>query len=327
MRPLPERIREHGTGPAIFACLLTLFAGAVLALTTASRATTDFERLALAILPCAGALVATLVLYIFRGSALQRAVADRGALPEGLCAGAVYVRAGDPAVAGSDVFDIQRGFGSRGYVLVADASANGADAAHDAAFLKFTVRALVRQFATPDAVLGALDELFREHARQGAFASVFLGMFDFERSRLAYSSAGHVGAWLRRDREVGSLPQTGPVIGLAPEAKFGRRTVAFVPGDLLVVATDGLTQAAAPGGDRLTVDNAGVWIAHSAAHVPQALVDDIAARARRYAGGAPRDDLTILALRNDAPAKVPGPAVERPPRARNTPPRPARVRV
>jgi len=322
VRSILARVRKSGTAPAIASCLVTVFITVVVALTAFTHAATDFERVALLVLPGAGILIAIFGFYIFRGGpeepaplasravleALQLAVSDRESLPRELVLGAAYVVASDGPAGGGDLFDVHRIDDSRGYVLIADASGKGLDAALDAAFVKFAVRALIGQLGTADGVLSALNGLYADaHPRSEAFASVFLGIFDLRRATLSYVSAGHAEAWLRRGAQVSSLPYTGPVIGLFRNARFSSRAVAFEPDDLLVIATNGLTQAPTPGGERLSGENAAVWIARAASSDPQAVVDELAERVRRYSGGVAHDDLAILALRNAA-QRASGPA-------------------
>lgn len=289
-----------------------VFVLGVVALTASTRAQSSFERFALAILPLGGGLCGLLAAYLFRRTeppdalfvnrtvlgALQRPV-ETEQLPASVIVASANVAAAAGVAPSPETFDVQRLDATRGYVLMADVGGKGLDAALDAAFVKHVVRALVRQAAAPDAMLSMLNAAYAEaHPRTESFASVFLGIVDARRATLVYASAAHAEAWLRHGLEAVSLPATGPAIGLSTNAHYAARSVAFAPADTLVLSTDTLTSVVAPEGERLTGEIAAAWIARAPADTIRGVVDDLVARAHRFAGGHARNDLMILALQN-----------------------------
>ncbi len=124
-------------------------------------------------------------------------------------------------------------------------------------------------------------------------------MFDCERSLLTYTSAGHAGAWLRRGSFVDVLEVTGPIVGLDASFEYASRTIRLDDGDLVVLATDGLTEARTPEGEMLEADGAAALV-RAAPSDPQACADSLIAAVRTMGGGVLNDDLALVAIAVDA---------------------------
>jgi sigma-B regulation protein RsbU (phosphoserine phosphatase) len=122
-----------------------------------------------------------------------------------------------------------------------------------------------------------------------------------------YASAGHAGAFLRRAGEVRRLDVTGPIVGVDPSARYEARTLQLVAGDLLMLVTDGLTEARDGRGNMLAEVGA-MTLLRQAPTEPQQCADDLVRRAHRYSGGALKDDLALLAIAFDGVAHAAAPA-------------------
>lgn len=183
-------------------------------------------------------------------------------------------------------------------MLLADVSGKGIDAAVNTAFVKYSIRALASEAADPSYILERFNTLFtRTIADPSLFVVLFLGLIDTEKMQLDYASAGHSAAYLRHAGEVRQLPVTGPIIGLGPST-FTTQTVPLVPGDTLVLATDGLTEARKRDGSILDDSGAMAIVARGAAD-PQSLADQVAEIATELSCGELGDDLAVLVVRVD----------------------------
>jgi CHASE3 domain sensor protein len=230
---------------------------------------------------------------------LQRAFLSGWEKVPGLRIGTAYVSSTTEAAIGGDLFDIHRIDDHRSLVLVADVSGKGLEAAVETAQVKYTLRALVEDDADPAALLAKFNRIFFHSLRDPtSFVSVFVGVFDDRDATLRYASAGHAPTFLRRGDEVEQLPVTGPIAGLTEEAAFSSITVALHPGDMVVLATDGLTEARDSAG--VAVDDEGVmrWVRDGEAD-PGPLAEDLVRRVARFSGGRINDDLALLILQLD----------------------------
>src|SRR5579862_5754728 len=124
---------------------------------------------------------------------------------------------------------------------------------------------------------------------------MFVWVLDTDSFALRYASAGHDSAFVRRSETVQQLAVTGPVLGVMEEP-FETRQINLGFGDVLVLATDGLTEARDRNGRQLRESGAIRLIEQAPAHA-QALADELVSRVRAIGGNNLRDDLAILAIR------------------------------
>jgi serine phosphatase RsbU (regulator of sigma subunit) len=228
---------------------------------------------------------------------LQRAFLSGWDMLPYLRIGTAYVSSTTEAEVGGDLFDVYRLDENRAMVLVADVSGKGLAAAVETALVKYSIRTLVETETDPAVVLQRFNTLFeRSAADPGAFVSVFLGIVDDRDLSLWYASAGHGSVFVRRGSRASVLPATGPVIGLEPVETFASQRVELGIGDVVVLATDGLTEARDQAGIMLGEEQSLHWVERGPAD-PQKLADEIVASVRRYAGGRITDDLALLVIR------------------------------
>jgi len=121
-------------------------------------------------------------------------------------------------------------------------------------------------------------------------------VFDTEAGTLRYASAGHPAAWLWHERDVRPLRSTGPLLMLDPAGEFHSREIPLDVGDLVVLYTDGLSEAR--DGDHLFGEER---IANTLRRDPGAdpgvLAKALLEAARDFASSPLSDDIAILALR------------------------------
>ena len=238
--------------------------------------------------------------------ALQTAAAGRLVPPGHLALGTAYRSATRGARVGGDVYDVYRLDSNRTLLLVGDVSGKGLVAAVDTTFVRYAVRTLAGEGHAPATILARFDALYQ--AADGpleSFVTLFVGIHDRRDGSLAYANAGHEACWIRRGGRLEALAPTGPLIGLAGlgAMTYANRRAPLAPGDLLVLATDGLTEARDRGGAFVAPERVHAWIAGGDASSPQRFVDELLATIARYARGRTGDDLALLAVAPVAPAR------------------------
>ena len=145
-------------------------------------------------------------------------------------------------------------------------------------------------------MLLAFNNLFLDTIKDpGLFVVVFVGIFDVRSLRFSYASAGHSGAYLRRGGSVNQLRVTGPIVGLDRTVTFETETLDLLPNDMLLLATDGLTEARDRSGQPLD-DSGAMNLLARAPRDPQACADELVKAVRRRSGGRLLDDLALLAI-------------------------------
>lgn len=132
-------------------------------------------------------------------------------------------------------------------VILGDAASKGVSAAAEAMYIS----GAIRMASTFEIKIGALmkrtNQLVHKIFSDDRFASLFYGELTRDDSGLfLYSNAGHnPPKFVRKDSdEIINLNSTGPLLGPAPNAKYAVNSLLFNPGDVLVIYSDGVTEAA-----------------------------------------------------------------------------------
>lgn len=221
---------------------------------------------------------------------------------------------------GGDFYDWQQT--SPGYISITVGDVMGKGMA--AALLMASVRAVLRAvgpYGSPaSAVQTAAASLSSDLTRSGSFVTVFHAQLDLVTGRLRYVDAGHGYAFLCRcDGGTEKLPGQGLPIGVVDEEIYSEGEVTMEPGDVLVIYSDGLTQAlpAAFGPDETAALIGGDCTA-------AAITVDLIDRATEV--GPLADDLTVSVLRR-LPACAAGTVVASRPRPQVVEPTPIIAKV
>jgi sigma-B regulation protein RsbU (phosphoserine phosphatase) len=199
-------------------------------------------------------------------------------------------------IVGGDFFDfVSTGAGRVGFVL-ADISGKGISAALLMATLQANLRALYAQAQQDLAgLLAIVNKVFYDSTATNHYATLFFGLYDEETREFRYANCGHLPPILRRaSGEIERLSVTGPVVGLFEPWKCETRTVALAVGDLLVIFTDGVTDATSVDGvefgEERLIDVISARHEEGARFVLQEIVDEVQA----HGGLEQFDDLTLI---------------------------------
>ncbi|HXI42111.1 MAG TPA: SpoIIE family protein phosphatase, partial [Bryobacteraceae bacterium] len=102
----------------------------------------------------------------------------------------------------------------------------------------------------PQRLLRSVNQLFCENTGESAFATLFFSDYDDGTRRLRYVNCGHLPALvLRRDSTVERLHSTCTVVGIFKEWECAVEECGLLPGDTLVLYTDGVTESFSESGE------------------------------------------------------------------------------
>lgn len=148
---------------------------------------------------------------------------------------------------GGDYYDFVRYKDERLGVVVGDVSGKGLPAALMMSSLQARVHMLVETSPDPASAVTILNRNLAERCPAGKFVTFFYGLLDPATGRLTYSNAGHnYPLLLRASGEVEELTGSGMVLGIFPSLDYESRETKLDPGDMLVLFSDGVTEARSP---------------------------------------------------------------------------------
>jgi phosphoserine phosphatase RsbU/P len=132
-------------------------------------------------------------------------------------------------------------------LMIADISGKGLAAALLAATLEALSASPIHAGLPPEEICGELARLLYARTPPEKYATAFFAVLEPASGILRYVNAGHnPGLLLRRSGAVEQLGATGVPLGLLPTAKYGAAETTLAGGDLLLLYTDGITEAANP---------------------------------------------------------------------------------
>jgi len=189
---------------------------------------------------------------------------------------------------------------SRTGVMIGDVSGHGYRAALIMALTMSAAAIHAQATADPGAMLRALfGSVGGELATTEMYMSAFYGIVDRTTSTLCYANAGHPHAFvLGAEGPPERLAAIDPPIGMVPiTATTAERR--WRQDDLLILFTDGISDARAPSGERLGEARVLETIERHRALPPDRILDRVFDDLQNHTGGGPlRDDLTLVILRS-----------------------------
>jgi phosphoserine phosphatase RsbU/P len=215
----------------------------------------------------------------------------------GLDVGGAYRPAGDGSEVGGDFYDVFRtGLHTWGVVL-GDVCGKGASAAVVTALARYTVRAEAMHVPSPAAVLSGLHQALLAYYPD-TFCTVLFLLLDQvpEGHRLTMAAGGHPLPLCRRaDGSVETLGRPGSFLGMREKASVSESAAVLGPGDVVVLYTDGVTEAHE--GDAFFGETGiAEVLAASAGLTAQAVADAVVAAALAFQHGQARDDMAVVVL-------------------------------
>lgn len=206
---------------------------------------------------------------------------------------------------GGDFFDvipfevIALGQGTLG-VLVADVSGKGVPAALFMALSRIVVRVNALWHLDPAKTIAASNNVITQDSRAGMFVTLFYGMLAEEERTLTYVNAGHNPPLVYRsaDGSMERLLPTGIALGAKTERAYAARTVRIGPGDVVVLYTDGVTEAVDKDLAMFGEERLRATVRENAGRPAARILDRILAAVDAFATGEPQfDDMTVMVIK------------------------------
>ena len=184
-------------------------------------------------------------------------------------------------------------------VAVGDVSGKGIPAAMFMSVARTVLKTIAREGEPPATVLSRVNDLLAEDNAEGMFVTIAFGKLNLTSGAFEYATAGHEEALaILLDGALAKFDVLGPAIGLFEAATFEGARLDLTPGETVIFATDGITEAFNPYGGVYGPDRFDVALRETAALKPSDLAEAVKQDVHAFAAGAPQsDDITCLALR------------------------------
>ena len=203
---------------------------------------------------------------------------------------------------GGDFYDCALLDERRLYVTLGDVSDKGVPAALFMAATKTRLGASVAAAGSPAAVLTRVNRDTVRNNDLCMFVTVWCGILDVGSGRITYANAGHNPPAVRRaDVRVEFLDlASAPALGIDEDAAYREGTTTLEPGDVLVMYTDGVTEALDAREELFSEDRLQTELAASGLRDARDLAGRVLARVAAFAGDTPQaDDIALLVLRRN----------------------------
>jgi sigma-B regulation protein RsbU (phosphoserine phosphatase) len=185
-------------------------------------------------------------------------------------------------------------------IMIADVSGKGVPAALFMALSRIVIRVSATMFSNVSEAISFANPIISQDSKTGMFVTVFYGVLDNENHLFSYVNAGHNPPFLFR---VGSdkpeeLEATGIAMGAMEDAPYGQGEVSLGSGDLLVMYTDGVTEAVNDKGEMFEIPRLTEVILQNRERPATEIVHAIIDAVNAFSQEQPQyDDITLLVVR------------------------------
>jgi len=203
---------------------------------------------------------------------------------------------------GGDFYDFFFIDDDRLAVIIADVAGKGIPAALFMMNSRTVFRSIAKQHRSPGQVLGESNDILCVGNDTGMFVSAFIAYYHLPSGRLTYSNGGHnPPLFCDPPHAIRPLAEKhGSALGVMPGIAYGEDVEQLNPGQMLVLYTDGVTEALSPGREFFGLERFKAFVCAcrppAAATICRRLVADLEV----FQQGHAFDDITVLVLKREA---------------------------
>jgi phosphoserine phosphatase RsbU/P len=200
---------------------------------------------------------------------------------------------------GGDYFDYLPFPDGRVGILVGDVAGKGMPASLLMSSLQARVQILFEEADDLARKITRLNKSIAANCPDNRFITFFMAVVNPETGELVYTNAGHnppllIGA----TGEIRKLTGGGLILGILPQAVYKETAVRMEPGDLLVMYSDGVTEAPDPQGEDFGEKRLADWAISLRERPAAEIIEAVEAAVREFTQGAPpADDITLVVAR------------------------------
>lgn len=185
--------------------------------------------------------------------------------------------------------------------VVADVTGKGVPASLLMATMRASLRANIQN--NPNDIVQALrqvnGDIYRDSPVDKFITSIYCNL-DYESHELSYVNSGHNPPYIVRanDNRIEELDQGGVMLGIMEEIDLPKATLSIDKGDILMLFSDGVTEATNPSGELFSEERFEQWLLDHNQLSAEEMKDALLKTLRDYADGSPQsDDITFIILK------------------------------
>jgi sigma-B regulation protein RsbU (phosphoserine phosphatase) len=186
-------------------------------------------------------------------------------------------------------------------LAIGDVSGKGTPAALLMASVQAALRALAPLCTSVSETTGQINDLTCANTRGGSrFITFFWGLLDAQTREFRFSNAGHNPPYLlRKNGSMEELEEGGLILGIfKTAAPYAEASVALMPGDVLVMYTDGISEAMDMEGGQFTEEHLQEILKGSVHLSALEIIQQVQKALQTHTQGAPQsDDITMMVLK------------------------------
>ena len=201
---------------------------------------------------------------------------------------------------GGDYYDIIVLENGSSVIAIGDVSGKGTPASLLMANVQATIRTLVHFNLPLSEMTSLVNRLICDNTGSDKFITFCWGIFDPKTRTFRYVNAGHNHPFVvRADRSIERLTEGGIILGVTKEAApYNEGSVQLFTGDVIVMFTDGISEAMNVKGIDYTEERVEGFLRNIRPLSAQGVLDEVQNEIARYTSGAPQsDDITLVVMK------------------------------
>lgn len=186
-------------------------------------------------------------------------------------------------------------------LMIADVMGKGLPSALLMSQIQAIMKIFAEQYSSPASVVTSVNEFIYKHSTQDKFISMVVIVLSPEEGRISFCNAGHNPPFLLRRDGTSELFETGGMpVGVFPDQKYGEGQSVLLPGESVVLYTDGLTEARNNEDEEFGMDRLiEISRLNSDSDAPQFTEQIVKYIREKWLGTDQEDDWTLLVLKRE----------------------------
>ncbi|MBI4547490.1 MAG: SpoIIE family protein phosphatase [Ignavibacteriae bacterium] len=204
-------------------------------------------------------------------------------------------------IVGGDYFDFIPINSQQWAICIGDVSGKGLPASLLMANLQATLRGQTLLSSSPKDCILRSNKLLYHSTRDDKFVTLFYGILDIQNHQFRFCNAGHDNPFFfPLQGNVSRLRTGGIVLGILEHFPFEESMITFQPGDLLVMYSDGISEAMNDKQELFSEESLAEVASHCHHSTAAEIIDAVIARAKKHMGRAPQaDDMTLMVVKRN----------------------------